>query len=63
MDEVYKKIKKEVMEGKFLREIASKIPDVEKANEIRQQQDKLYKKTMFKKHFLEARSELSGRTK
>lgn len=63
MQEIYKKIKEEIKKSKFMREVACKISDVDKANEIRKQQDDLYKKTMFKKNFLIARSELNGRLK
>ena len=63
MQEIYKKIKEEIKEGKFMREVACKTPDVEKAFEIRKQQDEKYKRTMFKKNFLKARSELNGRLK
>ena len=63
MNDVYKRIKKEIKESKFMREVACKMSDVDKANEIRKQQDDLYKKTMFKKNFLIARSELNGRLK
>jgi len=63
MENIYKAIKKEIIEGKFMREVACKTPDVEKAFEIRKQQNEQYKRTMFKKNFLIARSELNGRTK
>ena len=61
MNEVYKSISKEIRQGKFLREMANCITDKEKAIAVRKQQDKLYKKTEFKKKFLEARSEANDR--
>lgn len=63
MQELYKKIGEEIKESKFMREVACKTPDVEKAFEIRKQQDDKYKKIMFKKNFLKARSEINGRLK
>lgn len=56
MNEVYKTINKEIRDGKMLREIASDITDLKKAQKIRKQQELLFKKTEFKKKFLEARS-------
>ena len=56
MNEVYKTINKEIRDGKMLRELVTDITDLKKAQKIRKQQEELFKKTEFKKKFLEARS-------